>query len=50
MVFLELVEFGALLYVVARMMIVVLVFGVIALVLLTLSITRSNRNDKRGGR
>lgn len=49
MIFLELLEFGALLYVVARMIIVALVIGVGGLVLLTWSIARreSNRKSER---
>ena len=48
LVFLELLEFGALLYVIARMIIFALVFAVVGSVLLTCFIVRRGGTRKSG--
>ena len=48
MIFLEFLEFGALLYVIARMIIFALVFAVVGFVLLTCFIVRRGGTRKSG--
>ena len=48
MIFLEFLKFGALLYVIARMIIFVLVFAVVGFVLLTCFVVRRGGTRKSG--